>query len=260
MSIEVETLEKKVRKKFKKNDVSFGELRRIVAETNRGIAELRRENRIGIAELRQENRIGIAELRQENRIGIAELRRENCIANAELRQSITELRQSIAETNHGIAELRREHEKTERVVKRVSKIVGGMGNNHGKFAEFSFVGALKENPVFGGENYDCVMSHLHPARGGFDVEFDIVMTNSSKVALIEVKYCAHPNDLRKLVEKKVSEFRRWCPDYANRELYLGIASLSFNEEVVEEAQRIGVGVLRQVGKTLEITAGKLKAF
>ncbi|GHT15133.1 hypothetical protein FACS1894170_12610 [Planctomycetales bacterium] len=202
MSSEVKALEKKVRKKIHKHDVSFAELRRTVDATTKAVHDLK----------------------------------------------------------YRVDKTSRTVDRTSRTVDKVAKLVGGMGNNHGKVAEYFFAKALRKNPVFGGERYDSVFRNLHPTRGGEGAEFDIVLANSTKVVLIEVKYCAHPDDLRKLVEQKVSEFREWCPTYVNHEVYLGIASLSFPDDVVEEAQRLGVGVLCQVGDTLEITDGKLKPF
>jgi Holliday junction resolvase-like predicted endonuclease len=174
--------------------------------------------------------------------------------------SSAELRAEVAKMTRSVLELREEHEKTERALRKLSKIVGSISNNNGKAAEEFFANSLEAKPVFCGETYESVLRNLHPARGGKGAEFDIVMTNGNKVVLIEVKYCAHPEDLRKLVELKVSEFRKWCPSFANHKVYLGIASLSFADEVLKEAQRIGVAVLRQIGDTLEITNENLKAF
>jgi hypothetical protein len=150
--------------------------------------------------------------------------------------------------------------ETERIVRKVSRMVGGMSNNHGKVAEEIFANTLSAKPVFGGVQYDTVLRRLCPSRGGKTAEFDIVMLNSTKAVLIEVKYCAHPDDLQKLVTKKITEFRQWFPAYKDFTLYVGIASLSFNDAVVEAAKKLGIGVLRQVGEHVEIDAENLTAY
>jgi hypothetical protein len=42
--------------------------------------------------------------------------------------------------------------------------------------------------------------------------------------------------------------------------YLGIAGFSFSDEVLEQANRYGIGIAKQVGESVEIEASNLKAY
>jgi predicted RNase H-like nuclease (RuvC/YqgF family) len=248
MSSEVLELKKKVRKKFRKADISFAELRRIVAETTRSVFELR-------ADVDKTTR-SVFELRAD----VDKTSRSVFELRAEVDKTTRSVFELSAKIDQSVLELRQEHKKTEDLVRKVSKMVGNISNNNGKFAEEFFANALKAKPVFGGEIYDTVLRNVRSTRSGKDAEFDIVMMNGDKVAIIEVKYCAHPEDFRILVEKKVSEFRGWFPAYSKHAVYLGIASLSFNDDVLKESEILGVGVLRQIGDALEMSDRELKAF
>ncbi|MDR0869616.1 MAG: hypothetical protein LBN39_02375, partial [Planctomycetaceae bacterium] len=88
----------------------------------------------------------------------------------------------------------------------------------------------------------------------------IVLFNGSSVAVVEVKYRIHPNDLERLINRKVEHFRMLFPRYAKHKLYLGIAGMSFDENVTEQAAAAGVAVLERKDKEVESTAANLKAY
>jgi hypothetical protein len=50
------------------------------------------------------------------------------------------------------------------------------------------------------------------------------------------------------------------PKYGNLNAYLGIAGFSFNKSVLEEAEKQGIGIIRQVGKSIEMSKYSLKAY
>jgi hypothetical protein len=91
-------------------------------------------------------------------------------------------------------------------------------------------------------------------------EFDIIMFNGSSVAIIEAKYRAHQNLLEHLTTKKVQNFRTLFPEFARHKVYLGIAGMSFNDEVINDAKKFGVGILKQKGDTIECDTENIKAY
>jgi hypothetical protein len=97
-------------------------------------------------------------------------------------------------------------------------------------------------------------------RGNLEDNFDILLFNGSSVAIIETKYRAHQNSLEHLTTQKIQNFRTLFPTYAKHKIYLGIASMSFNKEVINEAKKLGIGILKQKGDTIECDAENIKAY
>jgi hypothetical protein len=150
--------------------------------------------------------------------------------------------------------------KLEAKLNKIGKLVGGIGHNNGYFAEDYFFNALCASKRFAGSKYDYVSQNIHDRDGKVEDEFDIVMYNGTSVAIVETKYRVHPEFLQELTTKKVRNFRTLFPNYANHTLYLGIASMSFNDEVVTQAKELGVGLIRAQGDTIEYDTDHVKAY
>jgi hypothetical protein len=93
-----------------------------------------------------------------------------------------------------------------------------------------------------------------------EIEFDIALVNGKSIAIIEVKNRIHPNDVRKFAEERVEKFRIFFPEFKKHKAYLGIAGFSFSKVVLEEAKKYGMGLIKQVGKSIEIEANNLRAY
>ncbi|GHV68558.1 hypothetical protein FACS1894199_15970 [Bacteroidia bacterium] len=142
----------------------------------------------------------------------------------------------------------------------VSKEIGGIASNNGYFAEEYFINALQKKKTFAGIRYDHVGPNIKAFDGTLQDEFDIVMYNGSSIAIIEVKYRVHPDFLTTLTTKKVQNFRKLFPKFAKHKIYLGIASMSFNAEVIIGAKKLGIGMLKPQGDTLECDTEHIKAY
>ncbi|MCL1956614.1 MAG: hypothetical protein FWF63_04775 [Fibromonadales bacterium] len=55
-------------------------------------------------------------------------------------------------------------------------------------------------------------------------------------------------------------FRTLFPDYAHSKIYLGIAATYISDEVAEEAKKLGIGLLRQVGETVEYETNWVRVY
>jgi hypothetical protein len=131
---------------------------------------------------------------------------------------------------------------------------------YGAFAEEYFVSALEDKKVFAGIQFDDFDHKVKGRVGKLRDEFDMVLYNGDTVALLEVKYKVHLNDVEKLVTQKVPNFRALFPYYANHKIYLGIGSLAFYDDVVTKAKQLGIGILRQKGEAIEAEPGIVKAY
>ncbi|GHU60939.1 hypothetical protein FACS1894121_1730 [Bacteroidia bacterium] len=190
---------------------------------------------------------------------------------AEYKEYVKQQEKKAAEADRRAAEAdkRREKEaadwharwkKIEEAQANVSKEIGGIASNNGYFAEEYFINALQKKKTFAGIRYDHVEPNIKSYDNKLQDEFDIVMYNGSSIAIIEVKYRVHPDFLTTLSTKKVENFRKLFPNYAKHKIYLGIASMSFNAEVIVGAKKLGIGMLKPQGDTLECDTEHIKAY
>ncbi|MDR2577971.1 MAG: hypothetical protein LBC70_04040 [Chitinispirillales bacterium] len=183
---------------------------------------------------------------------------------AERQKQTDELLKDLAErqkqTDEQMKQTDEQMKRTDEQLKRTDELLGGLGNNAGFHAEQFFQDALTQTLTFGGEKYDQLYLNLGPRNKKNCVEFDIVLANGKSVAIIETKNRIHPEDVEKLVAKKTTQFREFFPYYKNHKLYLGIAGFSFSKAIPEKAQKYGVGIIRQVGESIEMGTGHLKAY
>jgi hypothetical protein len=100
---------------------------------------------------------------------------------------------------------------------------------------------------------------MYKGRNG-KIEFDIALFNGESIALIEVKNRIHPSFVKELAEERIEKFRKFFPEYSDYSAYLGIAGFSFSDEVLEQASRYGIGIIKQVGEGVEISANNLRAY
>ena len=174
------------------------------------------------------------------------------------------LKESAADFDRRMKESEQKREESaadfDRRMKEVNKTLGGWANNQGSFAEEYFFNSFENGKQnFFGEKFDAVAKQLKSFWQGIEDEYDIVLYNHSSVALIEVKYKAHENDIPAVL-KKAETFRILFPNYKDFKIYLGLASLSFYPELEQECIKQGIAIIKQVGNTVVINDKHLKVF
>jgi hypothetical protein len=90
-------------------------------------------------------------------------------------------------------------------------------------------------------------------------EFDIVLINGKSVAIVEVKFRARDKHVEQVLEK-VKPFRDRFPEYKNHQLFLGLASMVFDEDIENRCKEKGIAIIKQVGDTVVIHDENLKTF
>jgi hypothetical protein len=179
---------------------------------------------------------------------------------AETDRRMKETDRQMKETDRQMKETDRQMKETDKKLERLGIKVGGISDNIGHHAEQYFQDILEQTLSFGGIKYDEMIPNIkHRSKKG-EIEFDIALVNGKSIALIEVKNRIHPSDVRKFAEERIEVFRRFFPEFKRHKAYLGIAGFSFSKAVLEEAKRYGMGVIKQVGKGLEIKADNLRAY
>jgi hypothetical protein len=172
----------------------------------------------------------------------------------------------IAKTDAQIAKTDTQIAKVSAQIGELTKNINGISDSNGMFAEELFFNTLSEKKVFAGIHFDDVTDQFSgikkmPDGKRLQDQFDIVMLNDVSAAIVEAKYRAREADVEKLVEKKVNNFKILFPDYKDLKIYLGLAALAFEDKAVEKAREYGIGLLQQVGDTVEYAADwEVKAY
>lgn len=175
----------------------------------------------------------------------------------DLAKQLAETRKLMKDT---FVQMRESSDKLDEKIDKLCGKVGGMDENTGHHAEQFFQDTLWETKTFGGQKYDYMIRNLKYGNGKDEGEFDIVLLNGKSVAIIEVKNRIHPKFVKEMAEKKIAKFRKVFPVYQKHNVYLGIAGFSFSDAVREKAKEYGIGIIKQVGQSIEIEADKLKAY
>ncbi|GHV74161.1 hypothetical protein AGMMS49940_14630 [Spirochaetia bacterium] len=157
-------------------------------------------------------------------------------------------------------ETERQMKETDRIVRELTQQLGGMTKNDGDLAEELFYTSLASKMTFAGQHYDAILRNCHKKTGTLEGEYDIVLHNAASVGIVEVKSKAKTEHLEKLVTKKLPDFRTLFPEYRDYPIYLGIGSMSFDDHILQRAQELGIGILRQKGDTIEADTGAVRAY
>jgi len=164
-----------------------------------------------------------------------------------------EMKVSRKNWNRRSAELNRQ-------LKDLGEQVGGWNNSHGSFAEEYFINSFKNgNHTFFGEKFDDYENNLKGIEPGFKDEYDFVFFNGQSIGIVEVKFKARNNVVQKIVDK-VNTFKTNFPKYQNHRFYLGLAALTFENQVEPDCIDNGIAIIKQVGETVVINDKHLKVF
>lgn len=178
------------------------------------------------------------------------------MTDQELRDLVASLAVNSAKTDAQIAKTDEKLAATSAKLDRVAEMLGGISSSQGAVAEEFFSNSLAAKPQIGGIVFDSVTPNLMFKSKREHSEFDIVLTNGKSVALIEVKYKAHLNDLDQ-AQAKIDSYRKWRPEHKDFSIFAGLASFSVPPEVVEQAHERGIFVLQRTGDVLEIDAAQI---
>jgi hypothetical protein len=206
-----------------------------------------------------------ARLQQENeRIFNERLAKEERIRKERLAEEERVRKERLAEEERirKEKEVKEDRDRTayEKKMKRRDEEMGRWSSNQGCFAEEYFYNSFDYGEQhFFGEHFDEIRKNIKPKNGKLEDEYDIVLYNENSVAIIEIKYKAHVNDLSSVL-KKAETFRILCPDYKNFKIYLGLASMAFYPELEQKCMNEGIAIIKQVGDSVVINDGHLKVF
>ncbi len=179
------------------------------------------------------------------------------MTDQELKDLVASLAVAQAKTDEQLKKTDEQLKKTSEKINRIASIVGGISNNQGNVAEEYFVKSLEEQLRIGNIDFDYLIQNFK-ATNARDIlaEYDILLVNGESVAIVEVKYKAHMNDLKKL-PKKIEQLKK-LPQYKNYKIYAGIASFCVTNEIIQKAKELGYFILQRKGDVIITHAQNLK--
>jgi hypothetical protein len=170
------------------------------------------------------------------------------VASLAISQKKTDLQ--LKETDLQLKETDLQLKETDRKLNKVAKMIGGIGANQGDVAEDFFYNSFIQDNHLGDLSFDEITKNMQKHRGKIQEEYDLFLTNGDAIAVIEVKYKAHLNDIIKL-ERKLNNFKKLFPIYKNYKLYGAMASFYFNQETKEELLDQGYFVIERSGNLIK---------
>ena len=171
------------------------------------------------------------------------------IDNKEIKEQMKEIQFAQKETDKQMKE-------TDRKLQSIGIQLGNMSQNQGDIAEEYFINSLKKDFNIIGVQFDQLLSNVELKTKKINDEFDIVLVNGNTLAVIEVKYKVHPNDLEKL-ERKTKNIKL-ISHWADYKVYGGIACFKIPQDVIDEAKKSGYFILQQKGDIVVSIAENLK--
>ena len=112
----------------------------------------------------------------------------------------------------------------------------------------------------GNLSFDYISSNIKNRAKGVEDEFDIVAYNGDSVVIVETKYKFHPNDVKKIKNQKIKNFRKLFPNYRDYKIYGAIAGFKIPKEAVERAKEDGLFILKRVGDIAKVDASSVTAY
>jgi len=177
-----------------------------------------------------------------------------------------QLKEQSKETDRRLKETELQIKETDRILREkfseLKEYVGGIGRNNGDVAESYFYETLANNMKIGDLDFHIIEKNVARMnkRQNIKGEYDIILTNSDSIALVETKYKVHPNDINKIVNNKIPIFRKLFPEKKDYKLFVVVAGLSFPEDSKQLAFDYGFFVLTQGGGKLNIEHGDIKEY
>ena len=141
--------------------------------------------------------------------------------------------------------------RTDEKLERIGITLGNVTNNQGAVAEEFFYNSLKDSQILAGVHYDFIDKNVSRTGNGVSDEFDMILVNGQDVALVEVKYKAHEEDLTKLLTKKYNNFKILFPAYKDYHHHLVLATFYLYDKLKEQALKNNVIVLQRKGDIVQ---------
>ena len=240
-SKELKESSKDFSKKLKESSKDFS--KKLKESTEAFSQELKESNEAFSQELKESNEAFSQELKESNESFSREIKESDERLDKELEKRRKLFDEDLKKSNDAFD---KRMEKLEKKLNKIGALVGSASNNQGDVTEEYFANSLKSYLKLGNIDFDFLVQNFTAERGRkILAEYDILLVNGKSVAIVEVKYKAHVNDLDKL-PKKIQELKA-LPQYRDYEVYAGIATFYANKELIKKAKEQGFFILQRKG-------------
>jgi len=165
------------------------------------------------------------------------------------------LRQNEERSEKEFAELRLLQKQNEEKLASIGITFGNFQNNAGEEKENMFHQHLNKNKELNNIKFDEVLKNVSDGNR----EYDIVMRNGKYAAMIEVKQKAHENDIYKLLNEQIPDFKKVFA--RDKKAIIAIASPIITPPVRELAIQNGIILISQNGDNVSVeTQSELRFF
>ena len=168
--------------------------------------------------------------------------REEARAEAERRKR--ELDQRFQETD-------RLFKDTQQEIKALSKRLGELGGKWGLFVENLVAPACETIFAARGIPVHTVAQRVRRRLDGDEMEIDVLVVNAGHVVAVEVKSSLSVADVNEFMAD-LARFRRFFPEYAEKQLYGTVAGMAIEEASDRYAYRQGLFVLAPMGENVRV--------
>jgi hypothetical protein len=172
----------------------------------------------------------------------------------ELKELVASLAIDQKETSAQLKATDAQLKETDRKLNKVAKMIGSISANQGDVAEDFFYNSFIKDNHLGVLAFDDITKNMAKHRGNIQEEYDIFLTNGDAIAIVEVKYKAHREDIGKLT-RKFENFKKLFPIYKNYKLYGAMASFYFNQDTKDELLELGYFVVERCGDLIRTENG-----
>jgi hypothetical protein len=178
--------------------------------------------------------------------------------NTESQEVWTLLRELVAaqkETERQIQELGRENQLLSQQTQVLGQRIGDLTGRWGTFVENQVAPACQTVFAAWGIPVHMVSQRVKKRRDGDTLEIDVLVVNEQHAVAVEVKSNFRVEDVNLLVED-LRAFRRFFPEYRERQVLGAVAAITFEGGVDRYAYQQGLFVLAQSGGNIGILNGK----
>jgi hypothetical protein len=211
------------------------------------VAEMQKENARDIKKLQESQKETDKEIQETNK----QIRESSERTDRQIRESSERTDRQIEKTDKQIEITNKEIQEMRKTLKGLGLDVDGMGKSIGLDTEEFFYSSLKQRKEIRKIKFDYVSKNIKVTDGnGGTQEIDVLLTNGSYVAIVEVKNKVSQKSLGQL-QKIKDNFFYFHPQFKGYNVIPVIAGKIFPENLKNKAVKLGFTVLTQVGNHIE---------
>ncbi len=161
-----------------------------------------------------------------------------------------ETREQFKETDKRLDKM---FQETREQIKETNKAINGISKSNGEIAEDFFFNGLETTMKIGEIEINFIDRNLIRFSKKLQLkgEYDILLSNDNLVVIVEVKYKVRTEDIEKLLNQKIPNFRKLFPRYSNFYIQGAIAGLTIEKKAIELGKKYGFYIITQSGENLK---------